>query len=448
MSAPATKDFDNLAARMPRSQEIAKQDAKVLAKEVVGTVWMPYPFYVERAKGCRITDVDGNEFIDLTGGFGPLILGHSPDVAVKAAQETAEIGMHFGLCNPYQGDLARLVVDAAACGEQAIFCNSGTESTMFAIRAARAHTHKMKIGLFVGSYHGAHEGVLCVHDPKSEPHEPSLLPHGEGIPKQMLDLTVMLPYRHEAAFDLIRQHKDDLAAILIEPVQGSIPRVDQGQFLKGLREVCSECGVLLIFDEVITGFRLGYGGGQEFFGVTPDLATYGKIIGGGLPIGGVVGPKEIMCRFNTPDLGVGNGHAIFAGGTFQGNPMAMRVGTAVVKHLKEHPEIYTNLARESDRFASELNHFLEAGEYPARLMNGQSIFQLIFGDNQIDSAWDLKDDLEQEASRFYAKLHQNGVVVPGVHLFFLSAAHKPSDVDLVLEAFQKSFVECRAEGLF
>lgn len=440
----------NLRELMPRSHELSERNAHVLAQEVVGTVDMPYPFYVQRAKGSRVVDVDGKEYIDLTMGFGTHLLGHSSDVAVEAAQRTAaEVALQVGLPNPYQGELADLLVEASPTAGAVVFFNSGTEATMFAIRAARAYTKKTKVALFVGSYHGSHDYVVIDANRKTNPDEPGFVPLGHGIPAETLGQLLLLPYRNENAFDLIRKHADELAVVLIEPVQSSNPRLDVGPFLQELRRVCSECGVLLVMDEVITGFRLGYGGGQEFFGVKGDLATYGKIVGGGMPIGAVVGSQEVMDCFR----GKRKGSEIFTGGTFSGNPMSMQVGSAVVRYLKAHPEIYTHLEAESERLASRVNGFVQKEGIRAQLMSAHSMFRLVFTDKPIESAWDpaLHRDVLGDPDAlgiehlFYAHLHRNGVIIPGIHLFFLSAAHTPHDVDSVIQAFEKSFLELREE---
>lgn len=435
--------FEELKTMMPTSYRLHEENRRVLAQEVVGTVFFPYPFYVEKAAGARVTDVDGNEYIDLTGGYGPLLLGHNPDVVVSAVKETTELALHLGLPHPSQGELARLLVDASPCAEKAVFCNSGTEATMYALRAARAVTGRKKLGLFGGSYHGAHDTVLIDIDPHSDRTQPRPASRGTGIPQETIGHVLMLPYRSEAAFNLVRDHRDELAMVMIEPIQSSNPRLDLKDFLHTLRRVCTECDVPLVFDEVITGFRLGYGGGQEYFDVTPDLATYGKILGGGIPIGAVAGPAAFMDVFNFR----GETDSIFAGGTFSGNPLAMRVGTAVLRHLKAHPELYATLSEQSERLAGTLNDFIQQHDFPARLMHGGSIFYLMF---EKPDGTDGRDSVLATGSiddRFYAHLHKNGVVVPGLHVFFLSMAHSVHDVDAVIEAFKQSFLELRADGM-
>lgn len=286
-----------LVKRTLKSKETYERSAEVLAAEVVSTVNMPHPFYVAKAKGSKIIDVDGNEYIDLTMGFGPHVLGHAPDFVVDAVKKVTPNGFQVGIHNPHQEPLARLIIDAAPGLEQVVFTNSGSEATLYAIRVARANTGKLKIGLFDGSYHGAHDIVLMDVHRNSPKESPISFPRGGGIPKEMVEQVLMLPYRSPKAFDLIRQHKDELSCVLLEPVQSSNPRLDTKEWMQELREVCQESGVLFIMDEVITGFRLAYGGGQEYFEIQPDIATYGKIMGGGLPVGAVAGSREIMRVF-------------------------------------------------------------------------------------------------------------------------------------------------------
>lgn len=435
-----------LEKRTPRSREVYERSHEVLAQEVAGTIVMPYPFYVRRAKGSRVTDVDGNEYIDLTMGFGPHVLGHAPDVVIEAVKEAAERGVHWGLHSPYQEPLARLLVEASPCAEKVVFCNSGTEATMYAIRAARAYTGKTKIGLFEGSYHGAHDYVLVEASRKSPRDRPAVFPRGAGIPGETLDQIIMLPYRNEAAYDIIREQKDELALVLIEPVQSSNPRLDCGEFLKGLREVCRECGVLFLMDEVITGFRLAYGGGQELFDVIPDLATYGKAMGGGMPIGAIAGPTQIMEVF-ARQIGDDGGPRIFTAGTFSGNPMSMEAGRAAVSYMRDHPEIYKYLAEQGSRLAEEVNRFCLAEEIPAQMMGAFSMFHLRFQRGAIDSARDIDESLKEAEDAFYMHLLTHGVVVPGIHLAFISTAHSPEEIDQVIDAFKQSFLEVRERGL-
>lgn len=437
-----------LQNRTPKSREVYERSHRVLAQEVVGTVDMPYPFYIKEAKGSRVTDVDGNEYIDMTMGFGPHVLGHAPDVVVDAVTDAAKRGLQYGLLSPYQESLASLVVDASPCAEQVVFANSGTEATMYAVRAARAYSGKTKIAMFDGGYHGAHDYVLVNAHRDSPRTSPVPRAMGAGIPTGTTDQIIMLPYREEAAFDLIREHKDELALVMLEGVQSSNPRMDHGDFLKRLRDVCRDCGVLFLLDEVITGFRLAYGGAQDVFGVVPDLVTYGKAAGGGMPIGAIAGPEEIMKVFADKQEGEEDGPAgIFAGGTFSGNPMSMIAGRAAVGYMKDHPEVYRHLAKQGTRLTDEINSFCQSEELPAQMMSALSMFHLRFQQSPINSSRDIDESLKEAESEFYLHLLNQGVVVPGIHLAFISAAHTAEDIDQIIDAFKKSFKEVRQKGL-
>ena len=444
-----------LEMKTPGSKEAHERGSEVLGQLVTGTLSIPHPIYIREAKGSRVTDVDGNEYIDLTMGFGPHLLGHAPDIVVDAVKEAAERGLQYALHNPYQERLARLLVEASPCAEKVVFCNSGTEATMYAIRAARAYTGKSKIGMFDGSYHGAHDYAL-VRAAKDSPRDaPTFNTAGGGIPEEVLQTVMMLPFRSETAFDLIRQHKDELALVMIEPVQSSNPRLNHAEWMRQLREVCRDSGVLFMLDEVITGFRLAYGGAQEFFEIVPDIATYGKVLGGGMPVGAVAGRDDIMELFSRgavdPESYASSEDrppGILAAGTFNGNPVAMAAGYAAVSYLRDHPEVYKYLAEQSNRIADELNDFCQTEEIPAQVLSGLSIFYLrIQKGGPIESSRDIDGSMKEADDAFFMHLLNNGVIVPGVHQFHISTAHTPEDIDTVIDAFKKSFLAVRAEGL-
>jgi len=289
---------DTFQARIPTSMLLEEKASETLALEVVQTVDFDCPVYIERADGCRLIDVDGNSYIDLTMGFGAHVLGLRPPSIETAIKQQAWKGWHFGIHNQMQFQLADLIASARPNNEQIAFCNSGTEATMYAFRLARALTGKTKIGVFDGAYHGAHDYALVKVDPKSSAKNPTAVLDGAGIPSWVRDeSSIALPYCHPAAFDLIRKNKDDLALICVQPVQNNNPSLDHKEWLAELIEVCRSSNVLCLFDEVVSGFRLAYGGAQEIFELTPDFTVYGKSIGGGLPVGAIAGPREIMKGF-------------------------------------------------------------------------------------------------------------------------------------------------------
>ena len=254
---------------------------------------------------------------------------------------------------------------------------------------------------------------------------------------------MMLPYRDAKAYELIRKHKDNLALVVIEPVQSSNPRLDNQEFLDGLRDVCSECEVLLMFDEVITGFRIEYGGCQQYYNIHPDLVTYGKAAGGGMPIGVVAGSKAVMNTFSGAD----DTPTIFAGGTFNGNPLTMAGGIAALNYLKENQEeIYPYLHEQGNRIASEINDFCKSNNIPVQMMNAGSMMHLIFSGETINSSRDIDHSQYKLEKEFYLHLLGHNVIVPGIHLAFISYAHTPDIVDKVIDAFKKTFEDLREDG--
>tara|TARA_B100001287_G_scaffold39488_1_gene28619 strand:- start:548 stop:1921 length:1374 start_codon:yes stop_codon:yes gene_type:complete len=435
-----------LIQRTKKCEKVAERGHEVLAQEVVQTVDLPHQIYIGSAEGAYLTDLDGNEYIDLTAGFGPNILGNRPAPVEAALSAQLKRGWHYGIPNDGQANLAELIKDSSPAVDEVMFCNSGSEATMFAFRAARAFTGKRVIALFDGSYHGIHDYALIRADMKSERSTPTSITLGAGIPDEISqDLMMMLPYRDSNCFELIRKYKDYLAMVVIEPVQSSNPRLDNQEFLDGLRKVCSECDVLLMFDEVITGFRIEYGGCQEYYNIQPDLVTYGKAAGGGMPIGIVAGSKRVMNTFSGTD----DTPAIFAGGTFSGNPLTMAGGIGVLEYLRENKEtIYPYLHDQGDRLSKELNDYCTSNKIPARMMNAGSMMHLIFGDESIDSSRDIDRSHYKLEREFYLHLLGHDVIVPGIHLAFISYAHTPEIIDKVIAAFKNTFEDLREDGYF
>ena len=433
-----------LISRTTKSGEMARKGHPSLAMEVVQTVDMPHQIYIDSAEGPYLTDLDGNQYIDLTCGFGPNVVGNKAPFVEEALASQIKKGWHYGIPGAEQARLAELIKESSSAVDEVMFCNSGSEATMFAFRAARALTGKRVIALFDGSYHGIHDYALVKAGYKSERSEPSSVALGAGIPEEISrDLMMMLPYRDENAYELIRRHKDDLALVVIEPVQSSNPRLDNQEFLEGLRDVCTECGVLLMFDEVISGFRIEYGGCQQYYNIKPDLVTYGKAAGGGMPIGVVAGSKRVMNTFS----GVDDTPTIFAGGTFNGHPLTMVAGIAILEHLKENQEeIYPYLHEQGNRVASEINEFCVSNNIPAQMMNAGSMMHLIFSGESIESSRDIDQRLYKLEKEFYLHLLGHNVIVPGIHLAFISFAHKPDVIDQVIDAFKRSFEDLREDG--
>jgi glutamate-1-semialdehyde 2,1-aminomutase len=426
------------------SQQISEDRAEVLNSGLAANLEMPHPVFIERGEGCYVYDADGNRYIDTSIGFGLHMLGHVHPVVEAAIAERVPKGWMFGIHSTSQMKLASLLLEASPCAERVVFCNTGSEATMYAFRAARGFSGKDRIALFDGFYHGAHDYGMWAADPQSPVDAPLPMPLGNGIPHVLQDLTLLLPYRNPAAFDLIRAHKDELALVFVEGVQSSNPQPGVGEFLQELRAVCDECNVLFGIDEVITGFRVAYGGAQERFYVRPDIATYGKVVGGGLPVGAITGRADLMEVFT----GIGARGGIFSGGTFSGNPLTMEAGAAAVGYLCEHPEIYADLERRGDRLARAVNGFCEERGIPAQMKHVASMFHMFFQAGPLHSSRDIHARNIAAEKGFYLHCLNRGVLVPGTQRAFLSAVHDDAVIDALVDVFCTSLADVHAEGLF
>ena len=433
-----------MLAKTPRCRQIATDRSEILNSGLAANLEMPHPIFIDGGRGAHVWDADGNEYIDTSVGFGLHMLGHRHPAVHDAIVARADKGWMFGIHTTAQLELAVLLKEAAPCAERVVFCNTGSEATMYAIRAARGFSGRERIALFDGFYHGAHDYGMFLAAPGSPPEDLGVLPMGHGIPRALHDLTLMLPYRHEAAFDLIRTHAGELACVMIEGVQSSNPQPGAGEFLRELREVCRAAGVLFVIDEVITGFRLDYGGAQERFDVVPDLATYGKVLGGGLPVGAIAGRADVMDVFT----GLAAERGVFSGGTFSGNPLTMAAGSAAVGHLTAPPEIYTDLREAGERLSAGVNGFCEARQIPARMKHVDSMFHMFFQAEPVESMRDVHDRHKAAEKAFYLHALNRGVLVPGTQRAFLSAAHDAPVVDRLIEVFTASLEDVQADGLF
>lgn len=433
-----------LAAKTQASQAIAQDRAEVLNSGLAANLEMPHPLFIDRGEGPYVFDADNNRYIDTSVGFGLHMLGHRHPLIEEAIKARTEKGWMFGIHTTSQMRLASLLHEASPCAQRVVFCNTGSEATMYAIRAARGFTGKETIALCDGFYHGAHDYGMWMTDPGSPVDAPTALPLGKGIPSRLQELTLLLPYRNSASFDLIRAHRDELALVMVEGVQSSNPQAGAGDYLAELAQVCRDNGVLLAFDEVITGFRVAYGGAQELFGVTPDIATYGKVLGGGLPVGAITGRADVMEVFT----GLGATNGIFSGGTFSGNPLTMEAGAAMVGHLQANPQIYRDMQVSADRLAVTVNGFCEAHQLPVQLLHVGGMFHLFFQGEPIVSMRDVRSNQVAAEQAFYLHALNAGVLVPGTQRAFLSAAHEPAQVDRLGEVFIQSLQAVQAEGLF
>ena len=401
-------------------------------KSVGGT-----PRFIESAAGARIRDVDGNEYIDYVGSWGPMILGHAHPDVVKGVQETAAKGMSFGAPCELEIELARLVVDMVPSIEVVRFVNSGTEATMSALRLARGFTGRDKIIKFDGGYHGHADGLLVKAGSGAATFG---VPDSGGVPADYARLTLTAPFNDpDAVKKLFSENKGEIACIIVEPVPGNTGVLDlySNGFLQQLREICDEEGALLIFDEVMCGFRVAPGGAQGRFDITPDLTCLGKIIGGGLPVGAYGGREEIMRKI-APD------GPVYQAGTLSGNPLAMRAGLETLSRLRD-TKLYDELENKSARLVEGLLAGCRKAGVPAVANRFGSMFTVFFTDrNTITNHADVSEgcDLAFFGRFFNAMLEEGVYLAPSqFEAAFVSAAHSDEDIDQTIAAAERALAK-------
>lgn len=382
----------------------------------------PFPFYTSRAEGSKIYDIDGNVYIDYCLAYGPLILGHSNPVVKEALKEQLERGWLYGTPVEIEVEYAKLITKLYKSIEMIRFVNTGSEATMSAIRLARGFTGRNKILKIEGSFHGSHDAVLVKAGSGATTHG---IPNSAGIPVDFVKNTLQVPFNDiERLVDVVEKEKD-LACVIMEPVMGNLSLiVPEDGYLKEVRKVTYENDVLLIFDEVITGFRLALGGAQEFYGVEADITTLGKIAGGGLPIGIFGGRREIMEN-------VSPSGKVYQAGTFSGNPLSLIAGYTTVNFMIENRVI-----DRVNKIADELVKGLKDLARKVEVDGVASMFCIYFGDKPRNYTDALKLDKERYME-FFWKMLKNGVFLPPSQFetCFISYAHKKEDVEKTLEAF-------------
>ncbi len=443
-----------IIAKSPKSLSIWQKNRKVMPAGV-GSLFRlsdPFPMVVKRAKGARIWDADDNEYLDCMLGFSVMILGNAPDEVEEAIMEALPRGTHYGQCHENEYAFAKLFCEMVPGVEKVTFCNSGTEATMYACRLARASTGRPLIAKFEGGYHGTHD-LLAVSfgrprpggDPGGPIEDPRTVPESPGLAEGAWKDTIVLPYNHPAAFNKIRCHADQLAGVIIEPVQGAAGSIPASQeFLSELRQITKEIGALLIFDEVITGFRLAPGGAQEFYGVIPDVSAYGKVPGGGLPFGAVGGTAEAM---HLMEYDVDFKRSIFVAGTFNGNPLTIAAGTAVLQRLSGDPQLYARMNAMGDRFRIEINRFAREEDYPAIATGVGSMFSMHTLREPVNSVRDLRQGNRAASTGLGLLYRKRGLHITPSH-GFISAAHTDEDITLLIEIYQTAMEELRAQGVW
>lgn len=388
-------------------------------------------FVIHKGAGSRLQDVRGRWYIDYVGGAGALILGHAFPAVVEAVKDQAERGIHFfGTLNEQAIQLAEQLVPIIPCADRIAFTTTGSEATAYAMRTARAATGRSKILKFEGAYHGNHDYSAFSVTPSALSNYPQGRPDTGGLPANMVDNVLVSPYNDlETVRRIVEEHRDDLAAVIVEPIQRIIfPHED---FLPGLRKICDDNGVLLIFDEVVTGFRLGLGGAQEYFGVLPDIASYGKVVGGGGPLGCVGGKAEYMDLMNPRNRGQAN--YSYVNGTLHGNPVAAVAGLATLDELKK-PSFYKDLHALADDVCKACQEVLDKNRVPAIATGKGSFWQILFMDKAPETHSDVMS-ADNAAGRALdlAQMHEGLYVLPNVRRF-VSAVHTGQDIEETVRA--------------
>ncbi|MDQ6666268.1 MAG: glutamate-1-semialdehyde 2,1-aminomutase [Acidobacteriota bacterium] len=387
-----------------------------------------HPLFIARGEGSRIHDMDGNSYIDYVCSWGPLLLGHCHPEIIAALAEMLTKGTSFGAPTEREVELAELIREAVPSVEMVRLVNSGTEATMSALRVARGFTGRDITIKFEGCYHGHVDSLLV----KAGSGVATLqLPDSPGVPRAFSDTTIALPFNNiEAVEDTFGSRPDSIAAIIVEPVVGNMGCVLPAPgFLKGLREICSRHGALLIFDEVMTGFRLALGGAQQLYSVKPDLTTLGKVIGGGLPIAAYGGRKDIMSH-------VAPSGPIYQAGTLSGNPLAVAAGLSMLRHLKTHPEVYDRLETSASKLA--------AAAPPGITVNrvGSMLTWFFTGGAIVDFESAKQADTAQFA-KFFNLMLDRGIYLPPSQFeaMFVSAAHSDEDIEATVAAARECFAQ-------
>ncbi len=383
------------------------------------------PPFIARGEGARIYDIDGNAYIDYVGSWGPLLLGHRHPAVIEALREVLELGTSFGAPTEREVELAQRIREAVPSMEMLRLVNSGTEATMSALRVARGFTGRNLTVKFEGCYHGHVDSLLV----KAGSGVATLgIPDTAGVPASFADTTIALPFNSIAAVEQsFRQKGDQIAAVIVEPVAGNMGCVPPAPgFLECLREQTARYGAVLIFDEVMTGFRLAFGGAQQLYGIRPDMTTIGKVIGGGLPIGAYGGRADIMSK-------VAPAGPVYQAGTLSGNPLAVSAGLAVLKHLKDHPDIYTRL----DRLTARLTADLPPGVTVNRV---GSMFTFFFTTRKVTDYDTAKTSDTKAFADFHRAMLEQGVYLAPSQFEagFVSAAHTEDDIATTVDCVHRA----------
>ena len=389
------------------------------------------PVFVERAKGAYLYDVDGNKLIDYISSWGPMILGHAYDPVINAVKSRADLGTSFGMPTALETQIAELAIDMVPNIDKIRFVNSGTEACMSAVRLARGVTKREKIIKFTGCYHG-HSDAFLIQAGSGAVTFGS--PSSPGVTKGTAKDTLLAPYNNlEAVAKLFNEYPEEIAAIIIEPVAGNMGCISPAYgFLEGLRSLCDQNNTLFIFDEVMTGFRLAKGGAQELLGIKADIVTFGKVLGGGLPVGAFAAKNEIMSHL-APE------GPVYQAGTLSGNPLAMAAGFAMLTALKEDATIFDRLATKTKYLHEGLTSVLEKENIPHKINRVGSMISLHFTDKEVFDFETAVKGNNQHFNNYFHGMLKEGIYLPpsAFESYFLNDALSIEDIDFTIEALKK-----------
>jgi glutamate-1-semialdehyde 2,1-aminomutase len=426
----------NIQTPVDSTNDLVEQARRVLPGGSFGN--MPAEVILKEGRGGRIFDEAGKEYVDFLLGSGPMFIGHAHPEVTAAVQAQVPLGTTFFGNNRHGIALAEAIVDAVPCAEQVRFVCSGTEADLYAMRAARAFRKRDKILKFEGGYHGMSDYALVSLAPKSPGNFPRGSIDSAGIPKSVADEMVVAAFNDiDMVRSLIEEQKDELAGVIVEPFQRLIP--PKPGFLQALREVTAEHGIPLIFDEVVTGFRFAYGGAQEYYGVTPDLCTLGKIVGGGFALAATAGRADIMKHFDR--LAMTDEDFIFQVGTLSGNPVAAVAGLATLEVLKR-PGTYEGVFANGRRLMDTLSELLKKHGVKAQVIGEPPLFDIIFTDQPVK---DYRDTLKADTAlqkRFNQALRARGIM-KGDSKYYVSVAHTQADIDHTIGAWEEALKEIK-----
>lgn len=390
------------------------------------------PRFISKASGSRMWDEDGNEYIDYIGSWGPMLLGHNNEAVRESVIKACENGLSYGAATKLEVEMAELICSIVPSIEQVRMVNSGTEAVMSAIRTARGYTNRKKIVKFTGCYHGHSDGLLVKAGSGAMTQG---VPDSLGVPEGYTKETLTADYNSISSVEhLFSEYGDDIACVIVEPVAANMGVVlPKEGFLEGLREICDKNGALLIFDEVITGFRLQIDGAQGYFGVKPDLTTFGKIIGAGMPVGAYGGRLDIM-QMVAPIGGV------YQAGTLSGNPVAMAAGITQITILKNHPEYYRKLNDSSDRFFEKMQSIVEQLGFGYHINHIGSIGSLFFTDCEVTDYESAKTSDTSKYAKYCNSMLDRGIYIAPAQFeaMFVSMAHSEEDLQKTLESVEGS----------